>query len=353
MDEMEKKNPVRRAADSGKELLDKGWRAGKNAVYDLGISLRAKFGRGKKRQRSMSARRRAEILFLVCLLIYPMAVFLLGYVYVNINSILLTFKEYDIDSATYHWVGFANIVEVVNDLIHDPVISPMFGRSLISYAVTMCVSFPLNIIFAFVIYKKIPLASFFQVVLFLPSIISSMVITLMFKNFVDYIVPAVCELFGMSDPPNLLFDYNAAFGMQIFYVIWVGFGSQLILYSGAMSRIPDSIVEYGELCGITMFKEFWHVTIPMIWQTITIFLVTGVASIFSGQLALFNFYGTEAPTDIQTLGYYFFQRVVGEAATSADYPYAAAGGVLFTLVAAPITLAARWALERFGPNVEF
>ena len=25
MDEMEKKNPVRRAADSGKELLDKGW----------------------------------------------------------------------------------------------------------------------------------------------------------------------------------------------------------------------------------------------------------------------------------------------------------------------------------------
>ena len=34
-------------------------------------------------------------------------------------------------------------------------------------------------------------------------------------------------------------------------------------------------------------------------------------------------------------------------------PDAAAGGLLFTLVAAPVTLLARWLLEKFGPNVEF
>ncbi len=353
MKDTSQKNVFRQIADTIRKGIGYVWAAVKRALYDLRVLLHEKFGRKQKRQRSMSARKRAEILFLVCLLAFPIAVFLVGYVYVNINSILLTFKSYDIDSATYHWVGFDNIRDVVNDLVYDPIVSPTFGRSLIAYAVSTFIGFPLNIVFAFVIYKKIPLANLFQIVLFLPSIISSMVITLMFKNFVNYIVPAVFDLFGMSDPPNLLFDYHTAFGMQNFYVIWVGFGSQLILYSGAMSRIPDSIVEYGELEGITMFKEFWHVTIPMIWQTITIFLVTGVASIFSGQLALFSFYGTGAPTDIQTLGYYFFQRVVGEGASSADYPYAAAGGVLFTLVAAPVTLTARWALERFGPNVEF
>ncbi len=352
--ENKKENFIKRICARIKEGLAGVWRAVKKFFYDISVAVHNALHRTKpKKTRSMGARKRGEILFLTCLLAYPIAIFFIGYVYVNVNSILLTFQTYDIDAGVFHWSGFDNVKKVITDIVSDPVISPMFVRSLISYVIRMAVGFPLNIIFAFVIYKKIPFAGFFQVILFLPSIISSMVVTLMFKNFVDYIVPAVYEALGIANPPNLLFDYNTAFGMQNFYTIWVGFGSQLILYSGAMSRIPDSIVEFGELEGITMLKEFWHVTIPMIWQTITIFLVTGVATIFTGQLALFNFYGTNAPTEIQTIGYYFFQKVVGDSATFADYPYAAAGGLLFTLVAAPVTLLARWLLEKFGPNVEF
>ena len=348
-----KENVFVKAVKAVKSVLKKAWAAVRRFFYDVSVALYHKTHKKPRKTRSYSARKRSEILFLICLLAYPILIFLVGYVYVNVNSVLLTFQTYDIDKGVFYWSGFENIKKVLSDIVSDPVISPMFGRSLSSYAIRMLIGFPLNIIFAYVIYKKIPLAGLFQIVLFLPSIISSMVVTLMFKNFVDYIVPAVFSAFGMKNPPNLLFDYQTAFGMQNFYTIWVGFGSQLILYSGAMSRIPDSIVEFGELEGITMFKEFWHVTIPMIWQTITIFLVTGVATIFTGQLALFNFYGTNAPTEIQTIGYYFFQRVVGDTATYADYPYAAAGGLLFTLVAAPVTLLARWLLEKFGPNVEF
>ena len=54
-----------------------------------------------------------------------------------------------------------------------------------------------------------------------------------------------------------------------------------------------------------------------------------------------------------TLGYMFFRKIAGSNdASFAQYPYAASAGVLFTVIAAPITLAAKYALEKFGPSAD-
>lgn len=342
------------AAKPGKNIFARAKSAVKSAIYALDVKFYGlTHSRNQHKSRSASARKRGEILFLTAILAMPIGLFFLGYVYVNISSIFLSFQHYEPSTGAYSWAGMANIKRVINDLISDPLISKVTTRSLYSYAMVTLISFPLNIIFAFVVYKKVPLGKVFQVVLFLPSILSGLVISLMFKQFVDYVVPEVFRALGNKNPPNLLFDFDTAFGMQIFFVIWTGFGTQLILYAGAMSRIPDSLIEAGQLDGMTVFKEFWHITIPMIYQTIVIFLVTGVAGIFSSQLALFSFYGTNAPTELHTLGYYFFTRVVGVQSSISEYPYAAAGGLIFTLIAAPVTLLVRHLLEKFGPSAEF
>ncbi len=364
IDNFEEKKPFKERVVEGikKALgatLGRAWRAFKKARYDLAVKIHKATHKRPRKARTKGQRTAAEIFFLFCILVLPIILFLLGYLYVNLSSFALAFQKFDPDTATYAWMGIDNFVNVFNDITSDPRVAPMFGRSLIAYAFSLGIGFPLNIIFAYVIYKKIPASGFFQVVLFLPSIISSMVIVLMFRYFVIYIVPELLVMVGFEHLKdlNLINDINYSFGTQIFYGLWCGFGSQLILYSGAMSRIPDSIVESGKLEGISALREFWSITIPMVWQTITIFLVTGIAGIFTNQLSAFSFFGTAAPDEIQTLGYYFFVKVIptnsesGEANFS-DYPYAAAGGMLFTLVVAPITLIGRWALERFGPNVE-
>lgn len=364
IDNFEEKLPLKtRIKEGAKRVLDvtvgRAWRFIKRKTYDLSVEVHKATHKKPRKVRSKKQRAAAEIAFLTCILILPITLFLLGYVYVNLSSFALAFQKYDPDTASYVWMGFGNFVNVFKDITSDARIAPMFGRSLIVYAFTLCVGFPLNIVFAYVIYKKIPAAGFFQVVLFLPSIISSMVISLMFRYFVVYVIPELFVMLGFKNAANLnlLFDLKYAFGTQIFYSLWASFGSQLILYSGAMSRIPDSIVESGKLEGISALREFWSITIPMVWQTITIFLVTGIAGIFTNQLSVLNFFGTSAPDEVQTIGFYFFVKVIptgseGGEANFADYPYAAAGGMLFTLIVAPITLVGRWALERFGPNVE-
>jgi ABC-type sugar transport system permease subunit len=219
-------------------------------------------------------------------------------------------------------------------------------NSITLYLVGLLVSTPLNLIFSFFLYKKVPGSGFFRVVLFLPSIITSLVVSLMFRYFVEN---ALSELIGF----NLLTKKATGFGTLVFYCVWSGFGSGILIYTSAMSKIDESIVEYGELEGMTLLQEFWYVTLPLVYPTFTIFMVSGIASLFTAQAAAFNFYGTGARADMQTLGYIFFVRIMKSVAVSyVQYPYSSAAGFLFTLVATPVTLLVKWALEKYGPSTD-
>lgn len=321
----------------------------KDAFYSLSVYFHDKFGRKKLKGRSTT--KFNEILFIIVITAIPILLFLLGYVYVNISAIGLAFQEFNQETYSFHFVGLSNIEKVINDVLHDDLISPMLGRSLIAYATNLLIGLPLNLIFAFVIYKKMPGHIFFQIILFLPSMVSSMVVTLMFQYSIDYILPDLVKNLFSYEMPNLLFEVDLIFPTLLFYRIWAGFGAALILYSGAMSAIPESIVESVQLNGITPLKEFWYITLPLIWKTISVFLVVEISGIFGEKLALLNFYGKKADTNIQTLGYYFFQTVITDE-SFASYPYASASGIVFTLVTVPITLLARWAFDRLGPSTE-
>lgn len=319
--------------------------------------------------RSMKSAKVGEAIFVHLMLLYPLVQFAICYVAVNINSILLAFQKYETYTnaagrlvGEFKFIGFdkffSNFTGFFTDLHAKGILGTLFKNSIVTYLVSTIIGLPLNIVFAYVIYKKVPCSGFFQVMLYLPQMVSSVVISLMFQCFISKSFPIfMVKILKISSfPLNPLKDMGMGFGMNLFYAIWAGFGTQLILYAGAMARIPDSLIEFGELEGINMLKEFWFVVVPMVYSTITVFLVTGVASIFTSQLALYNFYGGGAPETFQTIGYYIYVQVIGSGDAQGlkqQFPTASAAGLMFTLVAAPVTLVARWALEKYGPNVEF
>ena len=333
------------------------WLAIKNFFYDISVIITNFF-----RKINFNS----YDIFVWGLLLYPLIQFSICYVGVNLNSILLSFKEYaQVDTATgttyvWNWLPsdrfFENFAEFVREIAEEPNMKIMVENSIVTYLVVTLVGLPLNLVFAYVIYKKVPASGFFQVILYLPQMISNVVVSMMFSKFLGESLPNFCEfILGIEGvPKNMLTHPDYAFGVNLFYSIWSGFGSQLVLYSGAMSRIPDSLIEFGELEGINLFNEFFQVVLPMIYSTVTVFLVTGVSGIFTNQLALYNFYAGGAPLSAKTVGYYFYTMVLGEgSSTMANYPYASASGLLFTVIVAPITLVARHLLEKYGPTVEF
>lgn len=302
--------------------------------------------KNKKKARGM--------LFFWALTAYPLLQFAVFYIGVNLNSFLLAFQKYDALSGKFIFSDGAAFVRFLDEVINSAMMHSMIKNSLVAYLVGLLVGLPLNLVFSYFLYKKIFMSEFFRVVLFFPQILSSFVLSIMFQYFLDLGLPSFFQSIGISNFPSLLVNPDYAFGTVLFYCIWSGFGVQILIYTSAMGRIPESLVEVGKLDGISMLREFFSVTVPLIFPTVTTFLIAGIAGIFTNQIQLYNFYSSQARPQMMTLGYYFFIKVLGsESVAYPEYPYASAAGIIFTLIAAPLTLAVKKLLEKIAPAIEY
>ena len=111
--------------------------------------------------------------------------------------------------------------------------------------------------------------------------------------------------------------------------------------------------EYASLDGINPLQEFIYITLPLIFPTISTFLVSGVGVLFTNQANMYDFYGPYAESTIQTIGYFLYNRTVGDGRILAEYPLTSAYGVAFTLITVPTTMVVRWALEKVSPDVQY
>ena len=80
--------------------------------YDISVWIHNKMPKpNKKKQKTLTTKRRNEAIFFTCLVAYPMIQFLIFYVAVNINSVLLAFQDYNVDTATFSYLRFENLFE--------------------------------------------------------------------------------------------------------------------------------------------------------------------------------------------------------------------------------------------------
>ena len=190
----------------------------------------------------------------------------------------------------------------------------------------------------------------------IPSIMSGLVISLIFINFIGSNGPFVwiVEKLKIKDGEwfSLLYNKEYALNTCIFYSIWLSFALNLIIYPNAMRAIEPSILESAKIDGVNnMFQELWYIIIPLIYPTMTTFLILGVAGIFSASGPLIAFYDTKAPDYVYTMGYYFTRQILVDG-NEFSYPKYAAGGLILTIISAPLTLFVKWLLEKFEPTTE-
>lgn len=302
----------------------------------------------KKRKNGFALNNKRDLLFYIGFMAFPVLQFVVFYVVVNFNSFLLVFQNYDLLTNTTTWVGFSNLEEAFRLLTTSTELVSAAGYSFLSYFLGLAIGTPLALFFSYYIYKKMPMAGFFRVMLFMPSIISAIVIVTLYQYFVELVIPEICmEWFGAENVLGLIENPDTRFATIMFYNIWVSFGVSVLMYSDAMGNISPDIIEAGKLDGAVGIKEFWYLVLPLIYPTLSTFIVVGVSGLFMGQLNLFSFYGASAP--IQTYGYWLYVKA-SHASSRAEYPVVSAIGVLLTCVAVPLTLIVKKLLEKFGPS---
>lgn len=309
----------------------------------------------KRRRQKM---RPGRIVFILSFIIYPLILFSIFYVAVNINSILLAFEHIDI-YGNVTFAGFSNFKTFLTSMFSaGEIISTSFVNSLKIYIISLAICMPIYIAFSYLLFKQCFLHKTIRVVVMLPQIISGFVICLLFVNFVQAEDAPLRVLFGMlgifTDESglgiDLLHDERYALGTTIFYAIWISFGTNLIVYPNAMKEINSEIIESAQLDGIKNgIQELWYIILPLIFPTLETFLITGLAAIFSNEGGILTFYNINAPSYVYNMGYYY-TRMIKTESSEVNYPNLAAGGLIMTIIVAPLTLLLRRVLEKYGPS---
>ena len=289
-----------------------------------------------------------DLLFYSLMLLFPLAQFAIFYIGVNGRSFLYAFQKVDTLSNSITWTiePLANAFKQM----FEPTLLQVMGVSFLSFALTYVIGTVLALLFSYFIYKKLPFGNFFKVMLFLPSILSAIVMVTIYQNFVEIGVPSILHSWFGGTFKGLIENPDTRYGAIVFYNIFVSFGTSVLMYSNAMSGLSVEVSEAAKIDGANAWDEFIHIVLPGIFPTISTFAVTSVASIFINQMNLFSFFNLSASNDVQTYGYYLYVQTVNAANTESEYPFICAIGLLLTVIAVPLTLLTKWALEKWGPS---
>lgn len=261
----------------------------------------------------------------------------------------MAFQKFE--DGKYVFDGLINFKQIYVDYISNDVLKLAIKNSFVVYFYTTLVGLTLNLLFSYFIYKKYIGHKFFKMMLFLPSIISSIVLVIIYQNFIDKYIPVLIWDITKQEGVGLLTNPDTRFVTLLIYSIFISFGTNVLLFSSAMNQINPSLIEAFRLESSSSFLEFIYVIIPGIWPTIVTLMLTGLAGLFVNQMNLFSFYGVTVPDyNLYTMGYYLFRNTA--IASTAEYPKLAAIGILITLFLAPITLLVRKLLLKYGPREE-
>ena len=309
---------------------------------------------------TMARSRRKEIIFVWAMLVLPIVHFCIFYVWLNFNSILMSFQEgYEME-----WVdgfpfltgniryGFQNFLSIFQD--KDGILTKILPNTLKYFGVNLLLMLPLSLIVSYFLYKKVPGNVFFRYVFFLPVIVSGIIYVTSFTEIIGMYGPVynIMESLGLKWKNWLIYE-DTATPTILFYTVWTGLGTNMLLYQSAMSRIPDEVMQVAKLDGVSWGRELFQLVIPMIWPTLSMTILLAFTGIFTGG-GIVLLFATQGGSSggIETIYYWLFYKTDNEGASSL-LGDAAAVGLFFTLLSFPIMYAVKWVLGKLDPQIEF
>lgn len=297
------------------------------------------------------SRRKSEIIFVILMLSLPILQFIIFWIIPNFDSILLAFKNPDGFWDTKYLEMFFDDLAHPADPYYPGEMTQLFysiKNSLIYFAVNIFIGTPLVIFFSYVLFRKVPLHGIFKVVFYLPSIVGMMVTATLFKEMLNG--GPIYELlvkWGLIAGGTNLFKGDLAFVMVVIYSLWTCVGLNMIMFYGAMRRIPTEIFESAEIDGVGFFKQFFRIVIPLIWPTISTLIIFSISGIFVGYGAVMILAPNERHSSM--IGWYIISIIENE--NNLNKP--AAIGLMFTVIGLPFVLFIKWLLGKTSANVEY
>jgi raffinose/stachyose/melibiose transport system permease protein len=179
------------------------------------------------------------------------------------------FYDYDgISSAAF--IGLDNFVRAFT---RDPGYWAALLNTAIIVAVKLVIEMPLALLLAVTLNKSSRINTFFRTVFFMPTIVSTAVIGLVFFLMFNPYHGAVNEILalaGLAAPINWFANRWLADFVIVLAEVWKNFGINMIFFLMGLQSIPKELYECASIDGASRAKRFTAITLPMLTPITTV-----------------------------------------------------------------------------------
>lgn len=284
------------------------------------------------------------------LLSLPAILFYFGVMtFPTIFSVVLSITNYGggslFEKGAFKFVGLKNYVRVFSD--------PVFYLSLKNnfYIVLISVfgQLPLGFILAYMLTRGfIKGRDFFQTMIYLPCVVSTVVIGILFQTL--FSAHGAWQEIMHYFNPSYEWSMNAHPIIPVLFVIlWMYTGTYLIIFLANLQKIDTQIIEAATIDGANEFQILWHIIFP---QLSGVFVTSAILAI-SGSLKSFDLIyvmtGGGPAKMTYVLSLYMFDKAFKGAA---DYPMANTISTIMVVISLILIVIVKRLENRFGGKEE-
>jgi len=228
---------------------------------------------------------KAEKRFSYWVLVLPaVLIYLFVMAFPVIFSVFLSFTDYNVYRNTAVITGLKNFKTMFSD--------PLFWLCLRNNAyiiiMSVFIQVPLGFILAYIIFRKlIKLRRLFQSVIFVPTMISTIIIGVLWASIFNpfgVFTNMMKLVYGRGYVNKIFMDPNLAMVPVLFVMLWMYVGTYLVIFLANMQKIDDSMIEAARVDGAGEMQILLNIILPNMSGVV----VTSIILAVSGSLSSFN-----------------------------------------------------------------
>ena len=205
--------------------------------------------------------------------VFPTIVILIVFRFIPmISAAYLSFTRYNLINAP-QFVGFANYVA----LFRDTVFLQSARASLIYVLASVVPVWIVSLILAMLTVKAIRFGNAFRTIIFIPVVLVPVVVAVLWR-FLYFDAGMVNTMLGYVGLPSIPWLTTPATAMLsiILIAVWRAAPYFMVIFTAGLQAIPNEYYEAGKIDGTNAWREFWHITLPILKPIVLLVIVISV-----------------------------------------------------------------------------
>lgn len=214
-----------------------------------------------------------------------------------LRGLYMAFSDYRwMVPATHGLAGFNGLDNWV-EMVQDKTFWRSFGIavrfSLMVMPITLILSLGTAVLISQV--RNHFAAGFYRVIAYLPVILPISVAMLVWAKLFDFrfgYLNVMLQGLGIDNPPNWLGSSKTALYAMVMPTVWARFGSWTMLFLIGIYTINREVYEAARVDGANGWRQFLHITIPLLKPVFVLVLVLGSGVVSATEESMILFGGT-------------------------------------------------------------